>query len=75
MSPRAPTYYRWMRVGLIQQHASSDLAANLRRGLDAAGRAADQGAQLIAFAELAFTPFYPQSPPAGDVRDLAEPIP
>jgi len=64
-----------MKVGLIQQHATSDLAANLRRGLESAGRAADQGAQVIVFAELAFTPFYPQSPPSGNVVDLAEPVP
>jgi N-carbamoylputrescine amidase len=30
---------------------------------------------LVAFAELAFTPFYPQQPPSGDVRALAEPVP
>jgi N-carbamoylputrescine amidase len=64
-----------VKLGLIQQHATADLASNLRRGLEAAGRAADQGAQLVAFAELAFTPFYPQSPPSTDVRSLAEQVP
>ena len=64
-----------MRIALIQQHATVDLAANLRRGLEAAARAADQGAELVAFAELAFTPFYPQTPPSGDVPSLAESVP
>jgi len=64
-----------MKLALIQQHATPDVAANLRRGLDATRRAAADAAQLVAFAELAFTPFYPQSPPAGDVRAIAEPVP
>ena len=64
-----------VRIGLIQQHSTIDIAENVRRGLDAAMRAADQGAELVVFAELAFTPFYPQSPPTGDVRQLAEPVP
>jgi len=64
-----------VRIGLIQQHSTINVAENLRRGLDAAMRAADQGAELVVFAELAFTPFYPQSPPTGDVRELAEPVP
>src|SRR5436190_15177397 len=64
-----------MIIGLIQQTASSDLARNLTRGEEALRRAAGEGAQLIAFPELAFTPFYPQSPPSGDVRALAETVP
>ena len=64
-----------MRLALIQQHATTDLAANLRRGIDAVRRAAAEGARLVAFAELAFTPFYPQKPPTGDVRELAEEVP
>jgi N-carbamoylputrescine amidase len=38
-------------------------------------RAAAEGANLVAFAELAFTRFYPQHPPAVDVRTLAEMVP
>jgi N-carbamoylputrescine amidase len=64
-----------MRLALVQQHATTDLGGNLRRGLDAVRRAADEGAGLVAFAELAFTPFYPQAPPSGDLRALAEPVP
>jgi predicted amidohydrolase len=60
---------------LIQQAASRDLPGNLRRGLDAARRAAQEGARLIAFPELAFSPFYPQHPAKGDVRRLAETVP
>jgi N-carbamoylputrescine amidase len=37
--------------------------------------AAADGAGLVLFAELAFTRFLPQYPAAGDVRELAEPIP
>ena len=64
-----------MRLSLIQQHATSDLADNVRRGIEAVRRAAGEGAQLVVFPELAFTPFYPQAPPTGDVRALAEPVP
>ena len=49
-----------MRLALVQQPATADLAANLARGLAAFDRAADAGAELVAFAELAFTPFWPQ---------------
>jgi predicted amidohydrolase len=64
-----------VKIALIQQRATPDLAANLKAGLAALDRAADQGAQVIAFAELAFTPFYPQKPATGKVVHLAEPIP
>ena len=64
-----------LRLALVQQHATSDLAGNLRRGLGATRQAAAAGASLVAFPELAFTPFYPQRPATGSVRDLAEPVP
>jgi len=64
-----------MKLALIQHHATSDVAANLRRAVEASRRAAGEGAGLIAFPELAFTPFYPQAPPTGDVRALAESVP
>jgi predicted amidohydrolase len=64
-----------MKLALIQQHATTDLAGNLRRGLDAARRAAADGAELVVYPELAFSPFYPQRPPTGDVRSLAETVP
>lgn len=69
-----------MQIALIQQHATADKNANLERAVAAVRRAASQGAQLIAFAELAFEPFYPRVPAsertwADDVKTLAEPIP
>ena len=64
-----------MKIALVQQHATTNLADNLHRAVGATRRAAADGAELIAFAELAFMPFYPQRPPAGDVRALAEPVP
>jgi predicted amidohydrolase len=64
-----------MKLALIQHHVTDDLAANVDRAVAAVRRAAADGANLVAFPELAFTPFYPQTPPAGDVRMLAEPVP
>ncbi|MGE5235754.1 MAG: nitrilase-related carbon-nitrogen hydrolase [Acidobacteriota bacterium] len=65
-----------MRIALVQQVATADLADNLTRGLAAVARAADAGARLVAFAELALTPFYPRRPVCGPPPlDLAEPVP
>jgi hypothetical protein len=65
-----------VRIALIQQHVGADRGANLRRGLAAAEQAAADGARLIAFPELAFTPFYPRHPACGPPPlELAEEIP
>jgi beta-ureidopropionase len=64
-----------MHIALIQQPATADVAANRTRGLAAARRAAAAGAELIAFAELAFTPFYPQRHATAAVLALAETVP
>lgn len=64
-----------MRIALIQQHASRDKGENLRRGLDALRRAADNGAKCACFAELSFEWFHPQAPAKGDPKVLAEPVP
>ena len=69
-----------MNIALIQQPAGPDVVQNLARGLEAARQAAQAGAQVICFAELAFEPFYPQVPAreqakVADVRELAETIP
>lgn len=64
-----------MRIALVQQHAGPDAEDNLRRGLAALAEAARAGAELVAYAELAFTRFHPQRPAAGDVAALAEPVP
>lgn len=63
-----------MRIALIQQHASSDKASNLARGLAALERAARHGAALACYAELAFEWFHPQRPAGHSALDLAEPI-
>ncbi len=64
-----------MKIALIQQKASKDKYANLKKGLAAAEEAARNGAQLAVFAELAFEPFYPQHPAGKDKIRLAEAIP
>jgi N-carbamoylputrescine amidase len=64
-----------MQIALIQQHAQADKRANATRGLAALERAARDGAQIVAFAELAFEPFHPQRPASGDPLALAETIP
>ena len=64
-----------MRLALVQQPATADLGDNLARGLAAFERAADDGADLVAFAELAFTPFYPQRHATPEALALAESIP
>jgi predicted amidohydrolase len=64
-----------MRIALIQQHATADRTETVARGLQRFDEAAAGGANVVCFAELAFEPFYPQRPAAGDVRAFAEPIP
>jgi N-carbamoylputrescine amidase len=63
-----------MQIALIQQHATTDKAANIQRGLASLERAARNGAHLAGYAELAFEWFHPQRPASGDVRALAEPL-
>lgn len=64
-----------MRLALVQQPATDDLDDNLARGLAAFERAADAGADLVATAELAFTPFYPQRHATPQALAKAESIP
>jgi N-carbamoylputrescine amidase len=64
-----------IRIALVQQHASTDKADNVARGLRAFESAARAGAQVVAFAELAFEPFYPQRPAGARSHDLAETVP
>lgn len=64
-----------MRIALVQQAANRDKTANVERGLAALERAARQGAELVAFAELAFERFHPQVPAGLDPGRLAEPVP
>jgi N-carbamoylputrescine amidase len=64
-----------MKIALIQQFAVKNKTENIEKGLESLKKAAELGAQLVCYAELAFEPFYPQNPAKEDFRDLAEPIP
>ena len=64
-----------MRIALVQQHATPDKPANVARGLEALERAARDGAELVAYAELAFERFHPQQPASGNPLSLAETVP
>jgi predicted amidohydrolase len=64
-----------LKIALIQQHASHDVEENLARGRAAFLSAARAGAGLVAFAELAFSRFYPQAPATPETLLKAEPVP
>ena len=64
-----------MKIALVQQHATSDNCDNLNRGVSAAKAAIEAGANIICFAELAFSPFYPQVPASLGFEELAETVP
>jgi predicted amidohydrolase len=64
-----------MRIALVQQRAEPDKSSNVARGLAALERAARDGAEVVAFAELAFEWFHPQRPASGDPLALAEAVP
>jgi len=64
-----------MKIALVQQHAKKDLNDNLRRGVKAFEEAARKGAKLVAYAELAFSPFWPQFPSKPEFKYFAQSIP
>ena len=64
-----------MKIALVQQHASADPAENRARGRAAFLEAAREGAKLVAFAELAFSRFWPQEPASPERLNAAEPVP
>jgi N-carbamoylputrescine amidase len=64
-----------MKIALIQQTAAKNIQENINKGLTSVKKAAAQGAKIICFAELAFTPFYPQKKSDGNNLVLAETIP
>ncbi|MBN1272881.1 MAG: carbon-nitrogen hydrolase family protein [Candidatus Aminicenantes bacterium] len=64
-----------VKIALIQQRAFPDRQKNLERGAAAFREAAENGAGLIAFAELAFLPFLPQFPATEEALSEAEIIP
>jgi len=64
-----------MKIALIQQHATKDYEENLQRGIKAFRKAAHKGAELVAFAELAFSWFLPQIKATPHSLERAESIP
>ncbi|MBN1299952.1 MAG: hypothetical protein JW995_01950 [Melioribacteraceae bacterium] len=64
-----------MKISLIQQTVSDNIEKNILKGLKNARTAAENGAKIISFAELAFTKFYPQKKAGLNVLELAETIP
>ena len=64
-----------MKIALVQQHSTHDIEENVQRGIKAFHAAAQAGAHLIAYAELAFLPFLPQFHVTSESRKRAEPIP
>ena len=64
-----------MKIALIQQIASKDIKSNIDKAVHSVKEAAGNGANIICFAELAFTPFYPQKPVGENKIKLAETIP
>jgi len=64
-----------VKIALIQQHAGLDKQENRARGLAAVREAAQNGAQIVCFAELAFDLFYPQIPATPESLAKAEPVP
>lgn len=63
------------RIALVQQKAVRDRVDNLRRALLAMEEAADRGAEIVAFAELAVDRFFPRHAADPSAADLAETIP
>ncbi len=64
-----------MKIALIQQSAEADKNKNILKAVNSVIKAAQNGANVICFAELAFTQFYPQKPSVGNNLELAETIP
>jgi beta-ureidopropionase len=64
-----------MKIALIQQHATPDRDANLKRGVLALEEAAACGARLAVFPELAFLRFFPQRRRGEQPLPWAESIP
>jgi N-carbamoylputrescine amidase len=64
-----------MQIALVQQRGTDDKQRNIEKGLSALEQAARAGAELVAFAELAFEPFFPQKPVSATPLHLAETVP
>lgn len=59
-----------LRIALVQQRSGPDVEENIERGVRSFAKAARAGARLIAFAELAFSRFYPHVPAARRLREI-----
>jgi N-carbamoylputrescine amidase len=64
-----------MKIALIQQHCTRDINDNLNRGIHSFKKAAENGAQMISFAELGFSYFLPQNHATPKDLKKAETIP
>ncbi|UCF20857.1 MAG: hypothetical protein JSU87_05470, partial [Gemmatimonadota bacterium] len=64
-----------MKVASAQFRHEGDRAASIEKAIAWMKRAADQGASLIVFPELAFDFFFPQVRADASYFDWAEPIP
>ena len=64
-----------MKIALVQQHAGTVRADNLKRGVAAFREAAGSGAQIIVFPELSFLRFLPERPATPEALEQAETIP
>ncbi len=64
-----------MKIALIQQSFTRNKEDNIQKGIRAFRKAAENGAQLISYAELGFSYFLPQKPASPEDIDRAEPIP
>jgi N-carbamoylputrescine amidase len=64
-----------MKIALVQQKATHDRQANMERGVQALETAAENGADVVCFAELAFDRFHPQKPAGPGFEKLAESVP
>jgi N-carbamoylputrescine amidase len=63
------------RIALVQHKAESDRWKNMDRALEAMGVAAEMGAEIVSFAELAIDRFFPQRADDPTAADLAEAVP
>jgi beta-ureidopropionase len=64
-----------VKIALVQQHAATVRADNLKRGVAAFREAAGSGAQIIVFPELSFLRFLPERPATPEALEQAETIP
>jgi len=64
-----------LRIAMAQLSSSPDRERNLEACLTAMRRAADDGAQLIAFPEVVLDRFFPQNEGDTEARALADPVP